>query len=209
MDPIWNYLICALQAYLLGSLIWGVIISKLKYGKDLRDYGSKNAGMTNMLRVFGKGAAAAVFLCDSLKGVAAVLLAKRLLCGRADALVCGYIAAFFVVVGHMFPVFFRFRGGKGSATGIGAATALAWQTFPLVMALFLLVVGMSKMVSLASVLSALWLPFATLLIYRLWYPQVSPLVPTIATAAIAVLVIFRHRSNIRRIVKGTENKLGK
>ena len=111
MQPIINYAICAVSAYLIGSLSFGIIISKLFYHKDIRNFGSKSAGMTNMLRTFGKAPAIATFICDVGKGIAAVVLAKKLLCGDADPLVCGYIAAVFSILGHMFPIYFKFKGG--------------------------------------------------------------------------------------------------
>lgn len=208
MNVFFNYLICALVSYLLGSLTFGVIFSKAKYGNDIRKQGSKNAGATNMLRTYGKIPALAVFLCDIAKGVAAVLLAKYLFCGNADSLICAYTAAVFSVLGHMFPVFFKFKGGKGAATAIGVTTTLAWQTLPILMIPFFITVAISKMVSLSSIVSAFILPFATFAIYRLWYPQFSPVAPTIATAVMAAFIIFMHRSNIVRILHGEESKLG-
>ena len=124
-----NWFLSAAVAYLLGSLSFGIILSKVKYKKDIRDYGSNNAGMTNTLRTFGKRAAAFVFIFDALKGVVAVLLAKYLLCGDQDPVLCAYIAMFFVVLGHMFPVYFKFKGGKGAATALGATTAFQPLTF--------------------------------------------------------------------------------
>lgn len=201
-----NWFLSAAVAYLLGSLSFGVILSKSKYKKDIRDYGSHNAGMTNTLRTFGKGAAAFVFLFDALKGVAAVLLAKYLLCGAQNSVLCAYIAAFFVVVGHMFPVYFGFKGGKGAATALGATTALQPLTFPLVMLPFFVVVLTTKMVSLASIISGALLPVVTFCIYH--FKGEPTLVPTAFTALLAVLIIFMHRSNICRIVKGEERKIG-
>lgn len=152
MQPIINYAICAVSAYLIGSLSFGIIISKLFYHKDIRNFGSKSAGMTNMLRTFGKAPAIATFICDVGKGIVAVVLAKKLLCGDADPLVCGYIAAVFSILGHMFPIYFKFRGGKGVATALGVTTALAWQTFPIVMIPFVIIVAVSKMISLGSII---------------------------------------------------------
>lgn len=208
MQPIINYAICAVSAYLIGSLSFGIIISKLFYHKDIRNFGSKSAGMTNMLRTFGKAPAIATFICDVGKGIVAVALAKKLLCGDADPLVCGYVAAVFSILGHMFPIYFKFRGGKGVATALGVTTALAWQTFPIVMIPFVIIVAVSKMISLGSIISAVILPIATYFVYYFWYPECSPVVPTVATAVIALLIIFMHRSNIKRIAHGEENKLG-
>lgn len=201
-----SYILSAAVAYLLGSLSFGIILSKVKYKKDIRDYGSNNAGMTNTLRTFGKRAAAFVFVFDALKGSAAVLLAKYVLSFSGDAQLCAYIALFFAVVGHMFPVYFKFKGGKGAATALGATTALAPLTFPLVMIPFFVVVFTSKMVSLASVISGVFLPFIT---FGIYYCKGEPtLVPTVSTALVAVLIVFMHRSNIKRILKGEERKIG-
>ncbi len=200
------YALSAVAAYLLGSLSFGIILSKVKYKKDIRDYGSNNAGMTNTLRTFGKGAAAFVFIFDALKGTAAVLLAKYLLCGDRDPILCAYIALIFVVLGHMFPVFFKFKGGKGAATSLGATTALAPLTFPLVMIPFFIVVLTTKMVSLASIISGLLLPVVTFCIYH--FKGEPTLVPTVSTALLAALIVFMHRSNIKRILKGEERKIG-
>lgn len=200
------YILSAVIAYLLGSLSFGIILSKVKYKKDIRDYGSNNAGMTNTLRTFGKRAAAFVFIFDALKGAAAVLLAKYVLCGGSDAQLCAYIALLFSVVGHLFPLYFKFRGGKGAATALGATTALAPLTFPLVMLPFLVVVLTSKMVSLASIISGILLPFIT---FGIYYFQGEPtLIPTVFTALVAVLIVFMHRSNIKRIRNGEERKIG-
>lgn len=200
------WILSAVVAYLLGSLSFGIILSKLKYKKDIRDYGSNNAGMTNTLRTFGKGAAAFVFIFDAAKGVAAALLAKYVLCGNQDPVLCAYIAVFFVVVGHMFPIYFGFKGGKGAATALGATTALQPLTLPLVMIPFFIVVLTTKMVSLASIIAGAVLPIATFCIY--YFQDKPALVPTLWTALLAGLIIFMHRSNIQRILKGEERKIG-
>lgn len=201
-----NWILTAAVAYLLGSLSFGIILSKVKYKKDIRDYGSNNAGMTNTLRTFGKGAAAFVFIFDALKGTLAALLAKYLLCGDQDPALCAYVAVFFAVFGHMFPVYFKFKGGKGAATALGATTALQPLTFPLVMIPFFIVVLTTKMVSLASIISGALLPIVTFCIYH--FKGEPTLVPTVGTALLGALIIFMHRSNIKRIIKGEERKIG-
>ena len=107
-----------------------------------------------------------------------------------------------------FLYYFKFKGGKGVATALGVTTALAWQTFPIVMIPFVIIVAVSKMISLGSIISAVILPIATYFVYYFWYPECSPVVPTVATAVIALLIIFMHRTNIKRMVRGEENKLG-
>lgn len=208
MKPIFCYVLSAVIAYILGSLSFGIIISTVFYKKDVRDFGSHNAGMTNMIRTFGKCPGIAVFLLDVLKGIAAVFLTRLLFSEYADPLVCGYIAALFAIIGHMYPLYFHFKGGKGVATALGVTTFLAWQTFPFVMIPFVIVVAATKMISLASVISAFILPFATFTVYKLWYPDFSPFVPTLITAIIGLIIIVFHRSNIKRIINGNENKIG-
>lgn len=208
MKPIFCYILSAVLAYFMGSFSFGIIISKLFYKKDIRDFGSHNAGMTNMMRTFGKGPGVLVFLLDVFKGVFAVLLAKLLFVDFSDPLICGYVAALFAIIGHMYPVYFKFKGGKGVATALGVTTFLAWQTLPIMMIPFAIVAVFSKMVSLASIVSAFILPFATFAIYKLWYPEFSPLFPTLTTAIIGIIIIVFHRSNIKRIIKGEENKIG-
>ena len=201
-----RYILSAAAAYLLGSLSFGIIFSKAKYKKDIRDFGSNNAGASNTLRTFGKGAAAFVFLFDALKGAVAVLLARYLLCGDANAQLCAYLAMLFSAIGHMFPVFFGFRGGKGVATTCGALAALQPVTLPFVLVVFLIVLAAGKMISLASVVSAALLPIAT---FVLCLARDAPArLPTAVTAILAALVIFMHRENLRRILRGEERKLG-
>lgn len=202
-----RYILSAVLAYFLGSLSFGIILSKTKYKKDIRDYGSNNAGMTNMLRTFGKGAAAFVFIFDALKGTAAVLIARYLLAGDvADPLTCAYVAGVFVVLGHLFPIFFGFKGGKGAATSLGAMTAITPIVFPCVMIPFFIVVLTTKYVSLSSIIAVLCLPIAT---FFWFYLRHEPfVVPLIATLVIAFLVVFMHRSNIKRLMKGEERKIG-
>lgn len=202
-----RYIFSAVLAYLLGSLSFGIILSKTKYKKDIRDYGSNNAGMTNMLRTFGKGAAAFVFIFDALKGTAAVLIAQYLLAGdAADPLTCAYIAGVFVVLGHLFPIYFGFKGGKGAATALGAMTAVTPIIFPCVMIPFFIVVLTTKYVSLSSIIAVICLPIATFFWYFLRHEPFT--VPLIATLVIAGLVVFMHRSNIKRLMKGEERKIG-
>lgn len=202
-----RYILSAVLAYLLGSLSFGIILSKTKYKKDIRDYGSNNAGMTNMLRTFGKGAAAFVFIFDALKGTAAVLIARYLIAGNgAEPLTCAYIAAVFSVVGHLFPIYFGFKGGKGAATALGAMTAVTPIIFPCVMIPFFIVVLTTKYVSLSSIIAVCCLPIATFFWFFLRHEPFT--VPLIATLIVAVLIVFMHRSNIQRLLKGEERKIG-
>lgn len=202
MNELIEILSAAAVGYLLGSVNFSIILSRAKYNDDIRRHGSGNAGMTNTLRTYGKLSAVLVLLGDAAKGA---------LAGYAGYQVAGemgmYIAGLFAVVGHMFPVFFQFRGGKGVAT---AAGFILYSNYVLCLALavvFLLVIAVSRYVSLGSITVAVLYPFAALyLIWREWWmlDWLEPLCPVL----MAVLVIWAHRGNIKRLLSGTENKLG-
>ena len=190
--------LCALAGYLLGSVNCSIILSRLRYRDDIRRHGSGNAGMTNTLRTYGKLPAVLVLLGDGAKGVLAAWLGG-LLAGTAGA----YLGGLFAVVGHMFPLFFRFKGGKGVATAAGVILGSCQPVLLFLLAVFLLVVGGSRYVSLGSVTVAALYPFA-----MLWYTRA--LGPEVLCALLmAALVIWAHRSNIKRLLSGTENKLGR
>lgn len=190
------YLACVAAGYLLGNLQTAVFLSKYRYHDDVRGHGSGNAGTTNMLRVFGLKSGALTFLGDFAKGILAVLIG-RLLAGETGA----YIAGFFAVVGHNFPAFFGFRGGKGVATSIG----IAWMIDPLfgaaATAIGFLIIYLSQMVSLGSLIG--FTAFVALVaIFRTEEP-----LKLILAAALLVMMVLRHIENISRILKGTESKL--
>jgi len=195
-------LICLVLGYLLGSLNTSVIVSRMK-GKDIRTVGSGNAGATNTLRVMGKGMAALVLVCDVLKAIVAVLLAKLYFhffpSEYADIGVL--LAGFGAILGHNFPLYFGFRGGKGVATSFGAILILDWRIALIVLGVFIVVVALTRYVSLASCLAAV----AVIVSACFLRPTVWEM---LLFAAIAVLCILRHKTNIGRLIKGTENKLG-
>ena len=191
-------------AYLLGAVPWSYLIVRLTTGSDVRNTGSGNAGATNVARAAGKGAGLLALLLDAAKGVAAVAIARWL---AAPELVVG-AAALAAVVGHVFPVFLGFRGGKGVATGAGALATLAPLAGLLVLATFLTVLALTRYVSLASIAGAALFPFW---IWGCgWWGWTAPVGrPLIASAAaISLLVIWRHRSNLRRLRAGTEQRVG-
>lgn len=191
-------------AYLLGSVSFSYLIVRLKEGKDVRSVGSGNAGATNVLRTSSLGAAVLTLVLDLAKGVAAVL-GTRLL--EAPPPVVGG-AAFAVVLGHIFPVFLSFRGGKGVATAAGALGALEPLAMLATLAVFIAVVAWKRYVSLGSIVAALVFPLLAWAGHRLgWIPDVTPSV-VLASAAIAALVLFRHRSNLVRLRRGAEPRLG-
>jgi acyl phosphate:glycerol-3-phosphate acyltransferase len=191
-------------AYLLGSVSFSYLVVKVKEGRDVRSVGSGNAGATNVLRASGPAAAALALLLDLAKGVAAVL-GTRLL--EAPPPVVGG-AAVAVVLGHVFPVFLGFRGGKGVATAAGALGALEPLAMLATLAVFVAVVLWKRYVSLGSIVAALVFPLFAWAGHRLGkMPDVTPSV-VIASAAIAALVLFRHRSNLVRLRRGAEPRLG-
>lgn len=201
-------LLCAFIGYLIGSVNFGVLISKVFYNKDIRDYGSKNAGMTNMLRTFGKKAALFTFLGDFIKGAIAVIIGKYLLSNFLccmDSVVCGYMAGIFSMIGHMFPLFFGFKGGKGVATAFGITAFIAPWTIPMVIIPFIFIALVSKYISLATLISAILWPFATFISFKFISVQ-PPFNATVFTAVMSFVIIIMHRENIKRLLKGKENK---
>lgn len=206
-----SILCSAVAAYLLGSLDFGIIVSTVFYRKDIRTVGSGNAGMTNILRTFGKGAAAVTLAGDMLKGVGAVLLAKYLFSGFSgiSPMYCAYVAAVGALLGHLFPLYFGFKGGKG--VSVAAGTIIGIQpilVLPLVL-VFLIVVFSTRIVSLSSIIVAALYPVVTLVYYSIWGDGGShPLVNTLFAALMGGIVIFMHRSNIERLRTGTEYRFG-
>lgn len=192
-------LLTAVLAYLCGSVNSAVLVSRTLFGKDVRDYGSKNAGLTNMLRVFGKKGAVLTLVGDMLKAVVAVLLGL-LLCGYEYG---GFFALLFVVVGHAFPCFFGFRGGKGVLTAATAILCLSPVVFLIVIALFLVMVACTRYVSVGSITAAFFFPLSL----NAMLGGLPFLVLSLSLIT-AVLVIFLHRENVRRLLNGTEKKLG-
>ena len=189
---------CAAAAYLLGSLSFSIIVTRLLYHKDIRTFGSGNAGMTNVLRTFGKGAAALTIVGDIGKGILAVLLAKWAFGAftAADPIYGAYIAAFCAVLGHVYPVYFGFKGGKAVSVATGTIIAIKPVLILPLLAVFFIVFLCSKMVSLASICCAAAYPAVTFLYFHF-------------VAVIGGLVIWLHRSNIQRIKNGTEYKFGR
>jgi glycerol-3-phosphate acyltransferase PlsY len=196
------WLVCvALLAYLLGSLSFAVIVSKAMRLDDPRSYGSGNPGATNVLRSGNKVAAILTLLLDALKGVVAVLLARWFTrhLGYADGSVA--LAGLFAFLGHLYPVFFRFQGGKGVATAAGVLLALNPWVGLASLATWLAVAILTRYSSLAALATALLAPLYLHLLHG--HSQ-----GVIAVAVMSVLLIWRHRSNISKLLNGTESKLG-
>lgn len=194
-------LLCCLIGYFIGSINFAILLSK-KYNDDVRDHGSKNAGTTNMLRTYGKKAALLTFLGDFSKAIIVCFLG-RLCWGILGA----YLAGLFCVIGHIFPAFFKFKGGKGVATTAGVMLACDVPTFFIIFVLYIGVFLLSKLVSAASIMSALMYPFILFELNKL-LPE-SLRVPgfcVLLAMAISVIVVVKHIENIKRILNGTEPK---
>jgi len=193
-----------LGAYLLGSVSWSYLVVKAREGKDVRTVGSGNAGATNVLRAAGKGPAVIVLLLDVTKGMLAVAVARLI---QTAPPVVG-AAAVAVVLGHVFPVFLGFRGGKGVATSAGALGALAPAALLVALLVFVAVVAWKRYVSLGSMVAAASMPLLVWIGQRLgWIAGDDPWTIA-ASAAIALIVIVKHRSNLRRLWQGVEPRLG-
>jgi glycerol-3-phosphate acyltransferase PlsY len=190
-------------AYLLGSIPFGLLIVKALGGPDIREIGSGNIGAANVARNAGKLAGILTLVFDAAKGYFAVWLASRCAAGNVRWMM---VAAVFAVIGHMFPVWLGFKGGKGVATGLGVFIPICWQAVAAGIALWLLVVIFWRYSSLGSISAATALP---LFVYLLYAPgHAPPEIVTFGTVVIAVLVIFKHRTNIERLIAGEEPRLG-
>ena len=203
-----TYIIVGMVAYLLGSISFSIIISKKMAGFDVREKGSGNAGATNMLRSVGKKAAALTLLGDALKGVAAIAFAAivGLIAKNSDKALLVQIAGILVVIGHTFPIFFGFKGGKGVATSLGVLLMTNWKIGLICLVFAIVLMALTKMVSMGSVGAAILFPVLVLFINTNYIVSEGSgyLIYSIILAA---LVAFNHRSNIQRILNGTENKL--
>jgi glycerol-3-phosphate acyltransferase PlsY len=188
-------------AYLLGSIPFGYLIVKLTQGRDVRTAGSGNIGATNVGRVAGKSLGVLTLLLDAGKGWAAIWLVAQFTQQHFPSEVA---AAVVVVIGHMFPVWLKFKGGKGVATAVGAYLPICWPAVLGGLIVWVVVVGIWRYVSLGSLLAAAAMP---LLIYRLYEPQPVPVELTAGAVAISALIILKHRDNIGRLIAGNENRL--
>lgn len=212
----------ALCSYLLGSVNTSIILSRAIYGSDIRSSGSGNAGATNMLRTHGTKMAVATLLFDVLKGVVAVLIASlidnftlsaynSMTSGFESTYILGslkYIAGIFVVLGHDFPVYFGFRGGKGVATSLGVMLMLNWQVGLIILALALTIMATTRYVSLGSITAAAVYPFMLLTFIIAGGDSLAENITYLFMAIVlALLLIVKHRSNIIKLKNGNENKL--
>ena len=215
MGTVFALVLAAALGYSLGSLNFSIIVVKLMKGRDIRDMGSHNAGLTNTLRCAGKTCALMTLIGDLTKGVIAVAL-SRLFCGLLDAGLSpgndthyiGYIAGFFAVLGHIFPVYYGFKGGKGVLVGVSTFLIVDWKVFFALMAIFIVILTITKYVSLASIISAIYCPIATLLMSLIVEGDGfgRSMLYMLLSLPIGGIVIWMHRSNIERLRSGTENK---
>lgn len=206
------YFIMAIIAYCIGSINFSVIISKKVAGFDVREKGSGNAGSTNMLRSVGKGAALLTLICDVLKGVVAIVISIIIgnLVEDSNKELLLQIAGVAVVLGHTFPIFFGFKGGKGVATSLGILLMSNWQIGLICLVFALVLMALTRIVSLGSCAAAVLFPVLTLFInehYTVLTGEKSGNVYFIYSLILASIVLYNHRSNIKRLLNGTENKL--
>mgnify|MGYP002800145150 FL=1 len=208
-------ILVAAEAYLLGSIVFGILISKHFCHDDVRTHGSGSAGMTNMLRNYGKAAGAATAVGDVAKGAVAVILGRLifawLLAGTGIEPVCGaYLAGIFAVIGHTLPVYFGFKGGKGVLVGAGAILATSPVVVLALLIVFLIEFAITRIVSLGSIIVAGLYPILAI-VYWAWQGANLPSLVFIGVCAAIMggMVIYMHRSNIQRLKDGTEYRFTK
>ena len=191
-------LLCGAAAYLLGSLNFAVILSRIFHHDDIRKHGSGNAGATNMVRTYGKKWGVITFICDGLKAAVAVLL-SQLMMGEGGA----YVAALFAILGHVFPLYYKFKGGKGVAVAAISILCLNPVVFLILIVVFVAIVAVSKYISLGSIICAFFYP----MILNAFNSD-KGFIATTVSVLIAVIVIVMHKDNIKRLMARTENKIG-
>ena len=204
-----TYIIVGLIAYCIGSISSSVIISKRMADFDVREKGSGNAGTANVLRSVGKGAAALTLICDVLKGVIAVLIAfivGKIVGGTIDRVLLVQIAGILVLLGHTFPIFFGFRGGKGIATGLGIILVCNWQIGLICLAFYAVMMLLTRISAVGSLSAAVLFPILTLFLHRYYIISGNYFVFALI---VALLILFNHRSNIIRLLQGNENSFKK
>ena len=202
-------------SYLFGSLNSAILVCKIWKHKDIRDYGSNNAGLTNVLRVFGKGPALATLIFDLIKGVVAVVICRLVVTNAMDVTFfgddkfIGYLAGFIVMLGHIFPVFYGFHGGKGVLLAATTLLAIYPLTCAVSVGVFILLVVFTKYVSVGSIAAAISYPIFTFIVqmFIIKYPE-GAIPDTIVAAMIGAVIVYMHKPNIQRLMNGTENKFG-
>lgn len=205
MTVIW-ILLTAVVGYLLGSINTSIVVGKLVYKTDIREHGSGNAGATNALRTFGKKAAILAVVGDALKGIVACIIGRLLVGGDfggdAPVYVGEYIGGMMAVIGHNWPIYFGFKGGKGVMTSFAVILFISPVSALLSMLLFVVLVSIWRMVSLGSIAGAVAFPVIAALFHE-------PLMLVLVGLFLGLLIVVRHIPNIKRILNGTEKKLGR
>ena len=196
-----SVLICIASAYLIGSINPAIIFSNKIYHEDIRSHGSGNAGATNILRTYGKKMAALIFAIDFFKAIIAVLIGTAIL----SITVGGAISALFVVLGHMFPVYHKFKGGKGVACTAACILMLSPLSFAILLPMFIVIVLCTKYISLGSIMCALLFPLFAFSLRNVFWGGGGFI--TLSAMMIAGFVVFMHRENIKRLMEGKENKV--
>ena len=191
-----SVILLLIAGYLIGGINTSILYSKLRYGKDIRESGSGNAGLTNMLRTYGKGAAAVTLFGDIAKTAICCLIGAIVL-GKTGAFICGYGA----VIGHIWPVWFKFRGGKGVLALATVILICSPVTFLICITVFFIIVAFTKYISLGSVICALLMP---VVLARIMGTANLVIIPTVI---ICLIIVWKHRSNIKRLREGNENKI--
>ena len=192
-----GFMIIAVSSYLLGSCNFAIIISEKFFKEDIRTYGSGNAGMTNMLRTYGKGPAALTLLADALKAVVSILIG-RLIWGIVGA----YMAGLACMLGHVFPAFYKFKGGKGVVVAAVTILMTNWKVGLILVLFFVILVAGTKFISLGSVMCTLIYP---LLLSRMLGN--APQITILFAFGLTLIVVLKHTSNIKRLLNGTENNI--
>lgn len=211
MKIVFSLIFTVVFSYLIGSVNSAITVCKVTKKDDIRNHGSKNAGLTNMLRVYGKGSALATLICDLAKGVIAVVICRLIVTRAFDVtffnnkLFIGYIAGLFVMIGHIFPVFYGFHGGKGVLIAATTLIAIDPLTCLFSVLVFAIVLAVTKYVSVGSIAAAISYPIFTIIIQSMrdipgaWQNMIM-------AAVIGLMIIYMHKSNIQRLRAGTENK---
>lgn len=208
---IMTFVLAAVLGYLIGSVNSSITVIKIWKKQDIRNYGSKNAGLTNTLRVYGKAPALVTLLCDLAKGVIAVILCRWIanLMGAVDnTIIVGYVAGIFVMIGHIFPLYYGFKGGKGVLIAATTLLAIDPVTFSIIIPFFAVILLITNYVSIASISAAAFYPVVTFFCQRMRNFETAA-IDAIFAAIIGIIIIYMHRTNIKRLRNGTENKFRK
>jgi len=210
-DILLPFLLTAVAAYIIGSISFSIIITRIFAKTDVREHGSGNAGTTNVLRTAGKLPAALTFLFDFLKCVAAIYFGLFLFQlfnpQNIDATVIKFVAGLFCLLGHIYPLYFGFRGGKGVVTTAALIFMISWQCFLIAISIFILMALITRLVSLSTIVAASSLPVTMFIVMWLTKNDYT-IVKTLFALVMTIILIIMHRSNIRRLLNGTEHKIG-